>query len=217
MLVRQPVCRLLFAAGVTARTRESGFSIAELLVALAITGVLAALALPSTTAAFADYRLRGDARAIHNLMGVAKMRAAARFTKVRLYVDIATEGFSLQFWDKTSATCCWVTEGGVTRLSDFIDFGYEGETEPPPATQSAIGQAPKCLADDGTEIDSTACVVFNSRGIPVDALGNPFGNTAFYITDHETGIYAVTLSATPLVRLWWAPDNATDATGWVQR
>jgi prepilin-type N-terminal cleavage/methylation domain-containing protein len=209
--------RLAPSAVVTARTRESGFSIIELLVAVAIAGVVAVVAVPSAGSAFADYRLRGDARAIHNMIGVAKMRAAARFTKVRLYVDLATESFSLQYWDKSSASCCWVTEGGETQLSNGIDFGFESMGDPPPATQSALAQAPNCLDGDGEVIESTACVVFNSRGIPVDALGNPFGNTAFYITDHETGVYGVTLSATPLVRLWWAPAYASDVTAWVHR
>jgi prepilin-type N-terminal cleavage/methylation domain-containing protein len=209
--------RLAPSAGVTARTRQSGFSIIELLVVLAIAGVIAGVAMPSFTRAFADYRLSGDARALHNLLGVAKMRAAARFTKVRLYVDRAAETFEIQYWDKTSATCCWLTEDGETLLSDGIDFGIEGMTEPPPATQSALDQAPNCLDDAGDAIDETSCVVFNSRGIPIDANDNPFGNTAFYITDHQTGIYGITLSATPLVRLWWAPPYATEATEWVHK
>lgn len=208
---------LAASEGVTARTHDSGFSVIELLTAVAIAGIVTAIAVPSATSVFADYRLRGDARAIHNLIGVAKMRAAARFTKVRLYVDTAAESFQLQYWDKSSPTCCWVDEGGVTQLSSGIDFGVESMTEPPPATQSELAQAPLCLDDDGETIASTGCVTFNSRGIPVDTLGNPFGNTAFYLTDHETGVYGITLSATPLVRLWWAPGYATEATSWVHR
>ena len=36
-------------------------------------------------------------------------------------------------------------------------------------------------------IANTACVVFNSRGIPIDADGRPYGNTAFYVTDSDDG------------------------------
>jgi hypothetical protein len=54
------------------------------------------------------------------------------------------------------------------------------------------------------DIGNTACIVFNSRGIPVDPVGAPIGRNALYITD-GTGVYGTTLTATPLVRLWWSP------------
>jgi hypothetical protein len=69
------------------------------------------------------------------------------------------------------------------------------------------------VKNDGTPISNTACIVFNSRGIPVDSTGGPTGNNAFYITD-GSGTYAVTLSATPLIRLWWT--KASEAK-WIHR
>ena len=65
-----------------------------------------------------------------------------------------------------------------------------------------------------TDIGNTACIVFNSRGIPVDATGNPDGNGAILHHRHETGVYGVTVSATPLVRLWWSPAATT---AWVHK
>jgi hypothetical protein len=45
-------------------------------------------------------------------------------------------------------------------------------------------------------------VLFNSRGIPVDAATlNPTPNYALYVTDGTT-IYGSTVSATGSVRLW---------------
>ena len=58
-----------------------------------------------------------------------------------------------------------------------------------------------------------ACIVFNSRGIPVDTAGAPMGGNALYVTD-TTGVYATTITATPLVRQWW---SSAAAVGWVQR
>jgi prepilin-type N-terminal cleavage/methylation domain-containing protein len=192
---------------------QDGFSVMELLTVTAMIGLLAAIALPESERAIGDYRLRGDARNLHNAVGLAKMRAASKYTRSRVFVDLTTHSFTLQDWDKTSST--WVTEEDAVSLSNGVVFSTSGVASPPPDTQSTLGQSPACLDDDGaTAIANTACVVFNSRGIPIDAAGAPTGNSAFYFTDGETGVYAVTVSATPLLRLWWSP---ADHTTWIHR
>ena len=195
------------------RDRQAGFSIIELLLALAISGVIAAVALPATSRTLADFRLHGDARSLHNLLGVAKMRAAAKYTKSRVYVDLGTETFFLQAWDKTASV--WVTEGATTSLSSDADFAFDGLVTPPPSTQPAMQQAAACLDEFGAAIGNTACIVFNSRGIPINAAGTPDGTGAFYLTDHVTGVYGITISMTPLVRLWWSPMTVDG--GWVRK
>ena len=89
---------------------ERGVSLIETLVVLAMTGVLAGIAVPMMGTTVGYFRLSGDARSLSNAIAVAKIRAAADFTQVRLYVDVAGRSHRLETWDKTNAQ--WTVEGG---------------------------------------------------------------------------------------------------------
>jgi prepilin-type N-terminal cleavage/methylation domain-containing protein len=182
--------------------KANGYTAVELLMVIAIAAIAAGISMPMLARTNGDLKLQNDARAIHNMVSLAKMRAAARSARVRFFADLGTETFKVQWYDRANAK--WVNEDGSKTLSDNINFGHASATTPPPNTQSAIDAVKLCRNDDGTEIPSTACVVFNSRGIPVNHLGEPDGNAGFYIND-GIGVYGVTVSATPLVRLWWSP------------
>ena len=74
---------------------------------------------------------------------------------------------------------------------------------PPPNTQGVIGQAPLCTDDAGADIANTACIMFNSRGVPI---GNgpsfsPTGVDAIYVTDGQA-VYGITVAATGMLKLW---------------
>ncbi|HUR32724.1 MAG TPA: hypothetical protein VM032_02960 [Vicinamibacterales bacterium] len=195
-------------------SRQGGFSTIELLATLGIIGIVAATAIPSTTRTLADLRLRGDARGVHNAVALAKMRAAARFTRERIYVDRTTNTYHLEYWDKTSSPADWKDEVDPTmNLQSGVAFGFGGLTTPPLNTQTTLAQAPNCKTRTGTDISGTSCIVFNSRGIPIDGSGNITGESALYVTD-GAGTYGVTLSATPLVRLWWTKAGAAK---WIPR
>ena len=193
---------------------DGGFSIVELLFAVAIAGIIALTALPSVLRTGEDLRLKNDGRAIAQAVGVTKMRAASKFTKARLFIDRAAEQFYTQYWDKT--TNAWVTEGAMTNLSTGVNFGWGTNiANPPPNTQAALAQSAACtVALGGATIANTSCIVFNSRGIPIDpATNSPLGGNAIYLTD-GVGVFVTTLTATPLIRLWWSPANVE---AWVQQ
>lgn len=192
--------------------RQSGYSILELVVVVGIIGVISAIAVPQFGGAIQGFRLSGDARSVSNAAAVAKMRAASKFTHVRLYVDLSTRAHEVQWLDQSVSPAHWTAEGGWTYLSSNVSFGFGVVSAPPPSTQATIGQAPQCTDDTGVSIGNTACFVFNSRGVPIDATSSPTAADAVYLTD-GTAVYGVTAVATGMIRLWRTLPVATPA--WV--
>jgi prepilin-type N-terminal cleavage/methylation domain-containing protein len=200
------------------RTNEpGGFSLVEVLMVVAILGVVAAIAVPMSGNAIRYAKISGDARSLSNDIAVTKMRAAARFAQARLFVDVAARTYYVQTCAVPSTLPCpsWTTEGGSVSLSSSVSFGYSPAGVPPPNTQTTIGQAAPCRTTSPPgDVANTACIIFNSRGIPVDTIGNPVGSYALYITD-ATAIYGVTIAATGFTRVWRTNYSATPV--WTQQ
>lgn len=184
----------------------------EMLIVIATIAVVAAIAAPFTSNTLALFRVGGDSRALVNGVSMAKMRAASEFSLARFYVDLSARSFRVEVWQKT-APQQWVQEGGITYLSQNVNFGFGQAAVAPLDAVSPIAQAPACLDAAGNPLANTACIVFNSRGLPVDVLGAPTA-ADLYITDGSS-LFGVTTSASGQTRLWRA--GAVSAPVWTQQ
>lgn len=190
----------------------------ELLIVAIIVGIVAAIAIPMALTAVNNERVLGSARSLNDEFALAKMRGAAKFTLARVYANLSAQTFHLEYWEKPNATCtagCWVNEGGTQTLSSGVTFGDGSLSTPPPNSQTTIGQAPECLANDMTSpITNTACIVFNSRGIPIDSTQAPTTEDALYVTDGKSLVFGITVSATGVIRTW---QSGTSSANWKKR
>ncbi len=191
---------------------EYGFSLVEVLLVTIIVVVLAALGIPKLMTMVDELRTAGDARDLNGAIVMAKMRAASNFSRARVYADLSANTFRVE-WQQ-SGTATWTTDGcpnsctGNQPLATGVSFGYGSLSTPPTNTQAALGQAPVCA---GTT--NTACIIFNSRGIPITSAGVPTPNDAIYITDGRT-VTGVTVSGTGMSRVWRTEASTAN---WKQR
>jgi type II secretory pathway pseudopilin PulG len=201
--------------------RQAGFSTLEMLIVVAMSITITAIAVPQYVRTTAYLRVAGDLRSLNGLTALAKMRAAAGFTHARTYVDLTANAYHLEVWNKAgnAGAGCWQTDGDtanacsvvgtspVFNLSRGDTFGAGGlTTGPTPAQQPTIPAQAACQAINGGAgtIASTQCIVFNSRGIPIDSTGSPVATGAFYL-NNGTVVDAVTVSATGSIQSWTSP------------
>lgn len=201
--------------------RQRGFSAVELVIVCTVTLILGAAVVPKMTGALQNFKTGGDARAIANEVSMAKMRAAADFTHARVYADLSGKTVKVDVWDTTNNL--WVPDpqnGTAKGLADGDAFGYGTLTSAPPNTQGTLGQAAACSQTNGTgTVANTACVVFNSRGIPIDSTSSPTGTDALYVTD-GVSTYGVTIAATGSILTWRseaAPASCSAGSCWKNR
>jgi prepilin-type N-terminal cleavage/methylation domain-containing protein len=199
---------------------ERGFTILELLLVVVVSTILVAFSVPKYLTIRNSLRVSGDIRSIAEITSQAKLRAASGFTHARVYADLSGNTFQQQVWNKANA--CWVLDtdatntcltftgsapsGSVTSLSPGDTFGFGTLTSPP--GQASMSQAAQCLDNSSGAISNTACIVFNSRGIPINASTSaPIATDAFYVTN-GTVVEAVTVSATASMQTWSTPSGS---------
>ena len=191
---------------------HGGYSLVEVMAAMAVMSILAAFAVPMVGATTSGIKLRDQAEAVSNLVSLAKMRATSQFKRSRVYVDLAAQTYVLQL--KDADTGVWVNDDAAPVTLPFgVEFSFGKLDEPPKNAQDEIKFAAECTDDKNEPIEKTSCINFNSRGIPINADGDPVGGNAFYLTD-GTGVRGITVTATPLIRNWW---SSASAPGWVRQ
>lgn len=199
-------------AGKGVQRPHHGFSLVELMVVLVIAIVIAAMTIPKMLTMVQNSRTVGDIQSLNSTILLAKMRGASDFARSRVYVDLAANTYHVEIYP--SGGTGWTTEGGTQSLAKNVTFGYGSLTSPPTGVAS-LTQSPACMValSSTSTISNTACIMFNSRGIPVDSTWAATPNYAVYVTDGKS-VAGVTVSATGLTKIWRTPASTA---AWQQR
>lgn len=193
------------------RKGSEGFSAIELLVVVAIAGGIAAIAIPASTNMVNEFSLSGDAHGVSNSLALARLTAAANFTRTRLYVDRAANTYRIERWNK--ATALWQAVTGTSSLGTLNTFSSGAIAAPPPNSQPVLGQPTPCLTAAAAPIANTSCVIFNSRGVPIDSTGVPTATAVIYLNG-PTAVFGVVIGTTSQLAMWRiSPGGVT----WSQR
>jgi prepilin-type N-terminal cleavage/methylation domain-containing protein len=179
---------------------RAGFTLIELLVVIGLTVVVSASVVPMMANKMANARIAGDARGLAAAMTLAKAHASSSLSQTRLYLDLDQRAYRIERLT-TGPAPGWAPESALIDLSTGVTPGFDRLTTPPPNTQRTIAQAQACLTASGVPIVSTACVVFDSRGVAVDGGGETDAAQAVYVTD-GTVVYAAALDTHGSPQLW---------------
>ena len=127
--------------------KNSGFTLMEMMVVIAIIGITAAIAIPNVISYLPKHRLNGGARDVYSAMQYARLKAVKEKTPVSIIFNIGTDSFTV--FDDSNGN--GTIDGGDTVLKTGNmppDVNMTNETE-------FTGLVTWCG--------------FNSRGLPVQS------------------------------------------------
>ena len=152
-----------------------GFSLVELVIAVFIIIVIAAIAIPKVVTVTQNVRMANDIRSISAQIFLARMRAASAGARSRLNFNTAANTYQIEVLNNGT----WTIYGGTINLETGDTFGY-GSITTPAGQQSSIAQ--------------TTPIYFNSRGMATDSSGTATANSAIYFTNIRGQHAAVAVS-----------------------
>jgi Tfp pilus assembly protein FimT len=170
-----------------ANWKERGFSLAELTLILAVGTIITATSVPIFTTSMRSMRLAGDARNICDVLTQARLESTAQMTRYKLVFSTSNSSWHLEKLNQATGT--FAAEGSTNYL-------YDGLSNCGISFQSQSTSAPS-----GFPTTSSASIMFNSRGIPIDNNGTPTANNIIYL-NYSNKDYAITVSLTGKVQLW---------------
>ena len=101
-----------------------GFTLVEILIVIAIFGVLTAIAAPGISAWVETFKFKNTIREIGITMQLARMKTIASGVEYRVVFDLDAETFSLERGNQADGSDTWIPEGVITDVSSWADIAF---------------------------------------------------------------------------------------------
>jgi len=103
---------------------SKGFTLVEILIVIAIIGVLTAIAAPGISAWVETFKFKNTVREIGITMQLARMKAITSGVEYRVVFDLDAETFSLERGNQADGSDTWIPEGVVIDVSSWVDIAF---------------------------------------------------------------------------------------------
>ncbi len=167
--------------------RVEGFTLAELVLIVALTFILTGIGIPLVTNSLSGLQVAADARQMASSLSYAKMAAVSEMTRYQLAFNIYGNSWRLQKFNRTTGS--YDDAGSSTHLAGW-NSGSGSQL-----------QWNSSSSPSGFPTDSSSLIRFNARGMPVTLGGGAAGNQTVYLSSGGTR-YAVTVSLVGKVQVW---------------
>ncbi len=181
------------------KSKDSGFSLLELLVVAAVILIFAAIAIPSWQRTLQSYRVRSDADNLMGLITLARMRAASDFARTVVQCDTTAKTCTLSAKQFSAGNPTWPStpsEAQTVILSPGVTFAV-----PTGVTAGVGNQSTPTQGNSGQT--NPFKIYFNSRGLPIkDSDGTSVADYALYLQDSKynySSAIAIDISGRTLV------------------
>jgi prepilin-type N-terminal cleavage/methylation domain-containing protein len=196
--------------------KNSGFSLVEVLITLAIISVIAALAIPQAVSSVQAYQLHSTTSGLSGFFNVARMRAASQYRPYGFDINNTATPVSYVIEKLTQTAYNPLSPAAVSYASlspqqwDASGFQYfsDNNTTAVICKPAGITPFPGPITANPSSCTGPFQICFNTRGLPVQCAsgtaGAPLANggIAIYIQSPQGLTDAVTIATGGAVQTW---------------